>query len=144
MKPHFSLVFTVSAKTCKIWMNEWRRRLGEQHNITKHFNDLLNLFRSRAQFLHLILHISANFTYLRKWLLWDTGGCRRLFAFRHIAYVTLALYSLWTGMHLNPFPLIIFHCGKLVSLERQLVCVHFRWDTAIMIICTWRVLQIIF
>ena len=33
---------------------------GEQHNITKHFNDLLNLFRSRVQFLYLILYISVN------------------------------------------------------------------------------------
>ena len=33
---------------------------GEQHNITKHFNDLLNLFRSLAQFLYLILYISVN------------------------------------------------------------------------------------
>jgi hypothetical protein len=31
-------------------MSEWRRRLGEQHDITKHFNDLLNMFNSRAQF----------------------------------------------------------------------------------------------
>jgi hypothetical protein len=35
--------------------------IGEQHNVTKHLNDLLNLFRSRAQFLYLILYISVNF-----------------------------------------------------------------------------------